>query len=111
MDDMEGRVDFSVTPSAIKRVQSLQAKNETTQPLRVSVEGGGCQGFSYKFGFDQSTSDDIFVQDIVIIDPTSLELLKGAELDYQQDLLGSYFRVQNPVADSTCGCGTSFSVS
>ena len=110
MDIMEGRVDFSVTPSAIKRVQSLQAKNETTQPLRVSVEGGGCQGFSYKFGFDANTSDDLIVQDIVIIDPTSLEFLKGAELDYAEDLLGSYFRVQNPVAESTCGCGTSFSV-
>ena len=79
---MEKRIDFQVTPSAIKRIQSLQSKNETSQLLRVSVEGGGCQGFSYKFGFDAHASDDLIVQDIVIIDPTSLEFLKGAELDY-----------------------------
>ena len=110
LDNMEKRIDFQITPSAIKRIQSLQSKNETSQLLRVSVEGGGCQGFSYKFGFDANTSDDLIVQDIVIIDPTSLKFLKGAELDYAEDLLGSYFRVQNPVAESTCGCGTSFSV-
>ena len=110
MDIMEGRVDFSVTPSAIKRIQSLQTKKETNQLLRVSVEGGGCQGFAYKFGFDANTSDDLVVQDIVIIDPTSIEFLKGAELHYTDDLMGSYFKVQNPVATSSCGCGTSFSV-
>ena len=82
--------------------------------LRVSVEGGGCSGFQYKFGFDRVKAvDDLTVQKngvIVLIDSTSVPFLEGSEIDFVDDLMGQSFRVHNPNATASCGCGTSFSV-
>ena len=82
--------------------------------FRVAVLGGGCSGFQYQFSIDTNRDDEDYVfssHDVdVVIDEMSLELVDHAELDYVQDLMGSYFAVNNPNATASCGCGTSFSV-
>tara|TARA_X000000368_G_scaffold340256_2_gene278441 strand:+ start:34 stop:351 length:318 start_codon:yes stop_codon:yes gene_type:complete len=104
---------FDVSKSALERIKEVSLKNNKNY-FRISVDGGGCQGFSYKFDFDNIINDDDKVLDFksikVIIDKTSLEFVKGSELDFVQDMIGSYFKVSNPKAKSTCGCGTSFSI-
>lgn len=104
---------FDVSKSALKRIKEVSLKNNKNY-FRISVDGGGCQGFSYKFDFDNTINDDDNVLDFesikVLIDKTSLEFVKGSELDFVQDMIGSYFKVSNPKAKSTCGCGTSFSL-
>ena len=82
--------------------------------LRISVKGGGCSGFSYGFEVDKSRTNDDFVATrdgaTVVVDSISLEMLKGAELDYVDDLMGRAFKVKNPNATAPCGCGVSFSL-
>lgn len=82
--------------------------------LRVAVSGGGCSGFQYGFSLDDTrrADDSLFLRDGVgvVVDEVSLELLRGSEVDFVEDLIGSYFAIKNPNATSTCGCGSSFSV-
>ena len=82
--------------------------------LRISVKGGGCSGFQYAFDIDKSRADDDFVATRdganVIVDPVSLEMMRGSELDFVDDLMGQAFKVKNPNAVASCGCGMSFSV-
>lgn len=111
----DGRT-FGLSESAAKRITKMLAaeENGTDKFMRVSVEGGGCSGFQYDFGFDEELNDDdhTFVSHgvKVVVDDTSLDLLNGGELDYVEELLGAYFQVTNPNASSSCGCGTSFSI-
>ena len=104
---------FDVSENAVNRIKEISLKKKQ-EYFRISVDGGGCQGFSYKFDFDKKISkeDKIFKFNGVkiLIDPTSLNFLKGSQLDFVSDIIGSYFKVSNPNATSTCGCGTSFSV-
>jgi iron-sulfur cluster insertion protein len=104
---------FSVSPRAAARVAEIAATAEAAA-LRVSVLAGGCSGFQYRFELDHERQpDDIVVERDgarVLIDPASLDLLGGAELDYTDELMGSHFTVRNPNATSACGCGTSFSI-
>ena len=99
-----------VTDRAFARLREIGA----IQPLRVAVEGGGCSGFQYNFSFEDARQDDDLVIErdgaAVLVDSTSLELLKGSELDYVEEMVGSSFQVKNPNATSSCGCGNSFSV-
>lgn len=105
---------FSVTPSAAKRIAFLASKEAKPVMMRVAVLGGGCSGFQYNFSFEDARSDDDLVIErdgaAVLVDSTSLELLKGSELDYVEEMVGSSFQVKNPNATSSCGCGNSFSV-
>jgi iron-sulfur cluster assembly accessory protein len=82
--------------------------------LRIAVTGGGCSGFQYNFAIDDARADDDLVVErdgaTVLIDPMSLDFLKGAEIDFVDDLIGQSFKINNPNATSSCGCGTSFSV-
>ena len=82
--------------------------------LRIAVTGGGCSGFQYNFAIDDARLDDDLVVErdgaTVLIDPVSLDFLKGAEIDFVDDLIGQAFKVNNPNATASCGCGTSFSV-
>lgn len=107
------QTDFTITKAAAERIAFLQT-SEGAPYFRVSVDGGGCSGFQYKFDFDQSTSDEDLTFEAhgitVLVDDMSLGFLEGAELDYVEELLGSYFKVENPNATASCGCGTSFSV-
>lgn len=103
------------TDAAANKVNVLVAEeNNTNLKLRVSVDGGGCSGFQYAFAFDESVNDDDTVIEkagaTMLVDVTSMQYLNGAEVDYLEGLEGARFVVNNPNADSTCGCGSSFSI-
>ena len=104
---------FDVSKSALKRIVQVSKKNKK-KFFRISIDGGGCQGFSYKFDFDDKISENDKVLDYseikILIDSTSLGFINDAKLDFVEDMIGSYFKVSNPKATSTCGCGISFSV-
>lgn len=106
--------DIVLTPSAAARVATIAAKQGKPAILRLSVDGGGCSGFQYKFGFAESVDADdaIAEQDGVrlVVDSISLDLLRGSAVDYVEELGGAAFKVTNPNAASGCGCGSSFSV-
>jgi len=107
--------NFSLTESAAKRIEFLLSKRSNNAKLRVSVEGGGCSGFQYRYNFveDEATLDDLYIEQNgarVLIDLVSLELIKGSLLDYSEDLNGAYFQIKNPMAVAGCGCGNSFTV-
>ena len=104
---------FSITEAAAKRIAELQGA-ENAPYFRVRVDGGGCSGFQYVFDFDHNKAEediDFEAHGIaVLVDDMSLGFLEGAQLDYVEELLGSYFKVENPNATASCGCGTSFSI-
>jgi iron-sulfur cluster insertion protein len=106
--------DVAVTENAARRIAFLMSRETQPSMLRVAVSGGGCSGFQYVFDFDTKRNDDDMVIEkqgaIVLIDSTSLDLLRGSTIDYVEEMVGSSFQVQNPNASSSCGCGTSFSV-
>lgn len=107
--------DFTVTPSAARRIAELIAGDGRPDlKLRVEVLGGGCSGFQYRFDFDQSVAEDDLVIErdgvAVLVDSVSLEYLRGSEFDFVEELIGASFQVRNPNVTSSCGCGTSFSV-
>jgi iron-sulfur cluster insertion protein len=107
---------ITVTESAkIKVLDLLAEENNPKLSLRTFVQGGGCSGFSYGFTFDELNNDDDFVIALdekynLVIDGMSMQYLQGAEIDYTDDLTGSQFVIRNPNAQTTCGCGSSFSV-
>ena len=103
-----------VTERAAVRIKQIVAAEAQAKMLRVSVEGGGCSGFSYKFDLvQQAEADDIVIERsgaTVLIDPVSVPYMLGSELDFVDDLIGASFKVKNPNATASCGCGTSFSL-
>ncbi len=103
-----------VTDRAARRIGEILGREPAGTMLRVSVEGGGCSGFQYKFDTDTSrTDDDIVIEKsgaTVLIDPVSLDYMAGSEIDFVDDLIGSSFKVNNPKATASCGCGTSFAL-
>ncbi|WP_428660727.1 iron-sulfur cluster insertion protein ErpA [Reyranella sp.] len=105
---------FNVTSNAAKRIAFLASREAKPVMMRVAVLGGGCSGFQYNFTFEDARQDDDLVIErdgaAVLVDSTSLELLKGSELDYVEEMVGSSFQVKNPNATSSCGCGNSFSI-
>jgi iron-sulfur cluster assembly accessory protein len=105
---------FTVTERAARRIAQILAKESEARALRISVEGGGCSGFQYRFDLvPKGEPDDLVVEAAgatVFIDQVSLPYLSGSELDYVDDLIGAAFKVRNPNATAACGCGTSFSV-
>lgn len=105
---------IALSPSAAARVRAIAERQGKSPALRLSVEGGGCAGFQYRFGLAEVRADDDFVSETdgvaLVIDQTSLPFIEGAIVDYVESLGGSAFQVKNPNAASSCGCGTSFSV-
>ena len=105
---------FAVTDRAAARIAEIVAAKGRQAALRVAVLAGGCSGFQYRFQLDEAQQpDDLVIEHSgakVLVDPASLDLLAGSELDYTDELMGSHFAVRNPNAKSACGCGTSFSV-
>ena len=104
-----------VTENAARRIAALRTQEEVDGAfLRIAVSGGGCSGFQYGFTFDEQRSDDDFVFErdgiAVVVDDVSLGLLNGAEIDFVEDMMGASFRINNPNAASSCGCGNSFSI-
>ena len=105
---------ISVSDAAASRIAKILAKESGKTALRVSVEGGGCSGFSYKFDLaGEAEADDIVIEKNsakVLIDPVSVEYMDGSEIDFVDNLMGQSFQIKNPLATSSCGCGTSFSL-
>jgi iron-sulfur cluster insertion protein len=105
---------FALTERAAARIAEIVAADGREAALRVAVLAGGCSGFQYSFDLDGSPQADDLVIELagakVLVDPASLDLLAGSQLDYTDELMGSHFAVRNPNAKSACGCGTSFSV-
>ena len=97
---------ITLTENATNKIQDLLLENQEDY-LRISVQGGGCSGFTYAFVFDDKQEDD-FAFGKVLVDSMSIQYMQGATLDYLEDLMGSQFTVLNPNAQSTCGCGSSF---
>ena len=106
--------DISLTSSAAARVAAIAAKQGKPAILRLSVDGGGCSGFQYRFGFADAVNGDDMVAEVdgvrLVVDSISLDLVRGARVDYVESLGGAAFRVENPNAASGCGCGSSFAV-
>ena len=106
--------NFKFSNKAAKRIEFLKENEPKNNFFRISVSGGGCSGFQYNFSFDNlKTSQDLsfYNKNIeIVIDKTSINFLDGAELEFNDDLSGSYFHIKNPNASANCGCGTSFSI-
>jgi iron-sulfur cluster insertion protein len=106
--------NFRLTDAAAKQIAAILSGEPGAKALRVEVLAGGCSGFQYKFDLTAAQNpDDLVIASLgatVFVDPSSLDLLAGSELDYKDALMGAHFAVQNPNATSSCGCGTSFSV-
>lgn len=114
MTEMTTTLPVTVSASAAAKINAIMAKEGFDKYLRVSVNGGGCSGFEYKFGFaDAPEADDLVLERDgakVVIDDISLEFLTGSEIDYVNELIGAAFKIHNPNATANCGCGTSFSI-
>jgi iron-sulfur cluster assembly accessory protein len=107
-------VNITVSERAARRIGEILKGEPPGTMLRVSVEGGGCSGFQYKFDMERARADDDLVIDrdgaTVLIDPVSINYMVGSEIDFVEDLIGAAFKVKNPKATASCGCGTSFAL-
>ena len=105
--------DVILTENAAKRVAWIAERQSKPAILRLAVDGGGCAGFTYKFELAEQAEDDAVAETDgvkLVVDPVSLDLVRGSAVDFVEDLGGASFRVTNPNAQSGCGCGSSFSV-
>jgi iron-sulfur cluster assembly accessory protein len=104
----------TISPCAAKRIAEILRAEPSGTMLRVAVSGGGCSGFQYGFTLDDTRAeDDLLIENAgarVVIDEVSLDYVKGSEIDFVDGLIGQSFQIKNPLAKSSCGCGTSFSV-
>jgi len=104
----------TISERAAHRIGKILEGEGSGAMLRISVEGGGCSGFQYKFDIEHTRADDDIVIErdraVVVVDPASAPFLAGSEVDFVDDLIGASFRVNNPNATASCGCGTSFSI-
>jgi iron-sulfur cluster assembly accessory protein len=99
---------ITITETAEKEIQMVLDESRE-KFLRISIQGGGCSGFNYVFDFAQNKEEDDFEFGRVLVDSMSMNYLQGAKVDYVDDLMGSSFNIENPNAQTTCGCGSSFS--
>lgn len=104
---------IEITDNAQEHIASI-LKKDSAKYFRITVLGGGCAGFQYKFDFEKlKNEDDILIEDTkvnILIDETSMGLIENSKIDYVHELIGSSFKITNPQASSSCGCGTSFSI-
>ncbi|HEX4769172.1 MAG TPA: iron-sulfur cluster insertion protein ErpA [Lichenihabitans sp.] len=114
MSQTDALAPVTLSSNAAARVNRVLSKEPPGSMLRVAVDGGGCSGFQYSFKItDETAEDDLLVERDgarVLIDSVSLDYLRGAEIDFVDDLIGQAFKIHNPNATASCGCGTSFSV-
>ena len=102
--------EIKFTDKALKQIDNLLSKKEKGSFFRIAIKGGGCSGFQYEFTFDKSKQDDDLNYQNILIDKISADLLKGSEVNYVSELIGSQFKITNPQSKSSCGCGVSFSL-
>lgn len=107
-------MSISVTQAAARRIKEILAGDPEKKALRVAVNGGGCSGFQYDFSLEAVRADDDLAIErdgaTVLIDPVSIAYMEGSEIDFVDDLIGQSFKVRNPLAKASCGCGTSFTI-
>ena len=106
--------DLTLSENAARRIKTIAASEGRPLMLRVAVDGGGCSGFQYRFDLVETVEDDDLKVErddaVALVDVVSMALLKGSEIDFVDELAGAEFRVRNPNAKSSCGCGVSFSI-
>ena len=101
--------EINFSKQAVERINQLIAKKSAGTFFRIAVKGGGCSGFKYDFSFDKEMDENDLKHENIVIDKSSLEMLKGSQVDFAQELIGSSFKISNPKTKSSCGCGVSFS--
>ena len=101
--------EINFSKKAVERINQLVEKKPSGTFFRIAVKGGGCSGFKYDFSFDNKIDEDDLKQENIVIDKSSLEMLKGSQVDFSQELIGDSFKISNPKTKSSCGCGISFS--
>ena len=101
--------EINFSKEAVEKINQLVAKKPLGTFFRIAVKGGGCSGFKYDFSFDSKIDNDDFKHENVVIDKSSLNILKGSQIDFTKELIGSSFKISNPKTKSSCGCGISFS--
>ena len=101
--------EINFSKKAVEKINLLVSKKPTGTFFRISVKGGGCSGFKYDFSFDNNIETNDSTHDNIVIDKSSLNMLKGSEVDFSEELIGSSFKISNPKTKSSCGCGISFS--
>ena len=105
---MTNKIDFTLT--AEKEIDKIVSKKGNKIYFRISVQGGGCSGFKYNFSFDDKVKSDDIIFNKTIIDNSSLQIINGSIIDFKKELIGNSFVINNPKANSSCGCGLSFSI-
>ena len=101
--------EINFSKQAVERINQLISKKPSGTFFRIAVKGGGCSGFKYDFSFDKEIDKNDLKHENIVIDKSSLEMLKGSQIDFAQELIGSSFKISNPKTKSSCGCGVSFS--
>ena len=101
--------EINFSKQAVERINQLIEKKPSGTFFRIAVKGGGCSGFKYDFSFDKEIDENDLKHENIVIDKSSLEMLKGSQVDFAQELIGSSFKISNPKTKSSCGCGVSFS--
>ena len=101
--------EINFSKKAVERINQLIAKKPFGTFFRIAVKGGGCSGFKYDFSFDNKIDENDSKHENIVIDKSSLDLLKGSEVDFSEQLIGNSFKISNPKTKSSCGCGISFS--
>ena len=101
--------EINFSKQAVERINQLIEKKPLGTFFRIAVKGGGCSGFKYDFSFDKKIDENDLKHENIVIDKSSLEMLKGSNINFTQELIGSSFKISNPKTKSSCGCGISFS--
>ena len=101
--------EINFSKRAVEKINELLSKKPLGTFFRIAVKGGGCSGFKYDFSFDKKIENDDLKHENVVIDKSTLKMIKGSQVDFAQDLIGESFKISNPKTKSSCGCGISFS--
>ena len=101
--------EINFSKKAVERIGQLIAKKPPGTFFRIAVKGGGCSGFKYDFTFDNKMDENDSKNENIVIDKSSLDMMKGSEVDFSEELIGNSFKISNPKTKSSCGCGISFS--
>ncbi len=101
--------EINFSKKAVEKINQLISKKPSGTFFRIAVKGGGCSGFKYDFSFDKKIDKDDFKHENIVVDKSSLDILKGSQVDFSEELIGTSFKISNPKSKSSCGCGISFS--
>ena len=102
--------ELNFTKEAVEKINQLISKKTAGTYFRIAVKGGGCSGFKYDFSFDSKIDENDLKYENIVVDKSSLEMIKGSEVDFSKELIGDSFKISNPKTKSSCGCGISFSL-